>query len=139
MKSLWFEIPVQLAAIAAITLAVFRDAEKRREHYGSAPGGISARTWAGICGLLWLPTVYYLAQRRRQDRENIETGAAIKHGWWLITAGIAIAWLAGDIQAARTPSTIECSLYLGLVLAGWAWATATTNAPTSSATNQHQT
>ena len=138
MKSLWFEIPVQLAVIAALTVAVFRDAEKRRERYGSAPGGVSARTWAGLCGLLWVPIVYYAAQRKRQDRADIQVGAAIKHGWWLIAVGVAIAWLAGDIQAARTPSIIEHSLYLVLVLAGWAWATAGAAVPTPSAATRYR-
>ncbi|GAC1596101.1 MAG: hypothetical protein NVS3B21_19660 [Acidimicrobiales bacterium] len=123
MSTLAYEIPIQLAVIALVTLAVYRDADIRRRRFGAAPGGVSLRTWAALCGLLWVPVLYYVAQRKRQDHGELHEGNDVKRQWWMLTIGLAVAWLATDIAANRTPAIVEHVLFLGLVLAGWVWAT----------------
>jgi len=120
--SLLFQIPVQLAAMGALTFVVYRDATRRRRRFGAAPGGISPETWAGVCGLLWVPVIAYLFQRRRQAGVGTQVGARPKHLWWAAGLAVAVAWLVSDIAAGRTSSVVEHGAYLGLVLAGWGWA-----------------
>jgi len=120
--SLLFQIPVELALMGALTFVVHRDAIRRRRRFGAAPGGISPETWAGVCGLLWVPVIAYLFQRRRQDGGEPQVGARPKHVWWAVGLAVALAWLGSDIAAGRTSSVVEHGAYLGLVLAGWGWA-----------------
>ncbi|MDQ6747259.1 MAG: hypothetical protein M3010_04020 [Candidatus Dormibacteraeota bacterium] len=120
--SLLFQIPVELAAMCALTFVVYRDATRRQRRFGAAPGGISPETWAGVCGLLWVPVIAYVFQRRRQDGAGPQVGARPKHVWWAIGLAVAVAWLGSDIAAGRTSGVVEHGMYLGLVLAGWGWA-----------------
>ncbi|MFN2463180.1 MAG: hypothetical protein ABR573_04655 [Candidatus Dormibacteria bacterium] len=137
MNSLWFQLPVQLAVMAVTGLVVYRDATHREQRFGVPPGGVSRETWAGVSALVWLPALYYLVQRRRQDGRVRPGGVSAKHVWWMLSVGLAVAWVASDALQGDTSNLIQHSMYLAMVLASWAWAAGAIRRPTISTPSRH--
>lgn len=129
-------MPIEITVMAAIGFFVHRDATRRAARFGSPPGGTSARTWAAMCGLVWLPLVGYVQQRRRQDQSAPSAhGSAVRHGWWMVLTAVAAAWWVTDLIKGNAPGIVERGVFTVIVLGTWWWASMTSGAAEGSWTS----
>lgn len=121
VKSLAFQLAVQIPIIIGLWAWVWRDATQLRAKHGRPPRNIAPTTWGPLVGITWIALIPYLGARRVLFGGPTESSPSGEERHlpllWLAIVAAGSVWTALDVAGEHRTNLIQHAILTAVAAA----------------------